>query len=126
MDRLGHRDRYLCDPAAIQAALQALPSIGGNNVTVTGHGDKGGPFTVQFTGSCANAVQPLLKASDPAVTVSEVSRGGNLPIDHHQRRDAVPLKSPMTSVANSQYGGYPGVNFLCYALPQSAPPFRPR
>ena len=41
--------------AAVQAALQALPTIGAGNVTVTGavSGGAGGTFTVTFGGSLA-------------------------------------------------------------------------
>lgn len=76
-------------PAAqLQAALNALPSIGGvgGSVTVTGGpGDETGstPYLVDFGGSLAGEDVPLLDSSikgliggTPAVEASEIAKGG--------------------------------------------------
>ena len=49
---------YNATAANIQAALQGLPNIGPNNVTVTGTNP--GPFTITFVGILAGANLPLL------------------------------------------------------------------
>ncbi|MBA4858068.1 hypothetical protein [Nocardia farcinica] len=68
-------------PTAVQAALEALPSIGEDNVTVTG--SAGGPYTVTFVGALAGMNLPLLVGTDnltggtnPGVTVVETQQGG--------------------------------------------------
>lgn len=64
----------------VQAALQALTSIGANNVTVSGAA--GGPYTVTFTGTLANQPITLLNATGnftggttPAITVAMTTPG---------------------------------------------------
>lgn len=46
---------------AIQAALQALGSIGFNNITVSG--PTNGPFTITFVNALGNAPQPMITAT---------------------------------------------------------------
>jgi hypothetical protein len=48
--------------AAVDAALEALASIGAGNVAVTG--DAGGPYTVTFGGALAGEALPLLVLSE--------------------------------------------------------------
>lgn len=67
--------------ATVQAALVALGSIGANNVSVSGNA--GGPWTVEFIGSKADASQALLTGSgagltggsSPAVAIARVQAG---------------------------------------------------
>lgn len=66
--------------ATLQAALEALPSIGAGNVDVIGTGN-GFPLAVavvQFTGALANSNQPLITSSRPGVLVRPVLDGGTL------------------------------------------------
>lgn len=60
--------------AQVQTALETV--LGAGNVVVTGS-TPGGPFEVRFTGTLANADQPLLVGGTPAsVTVTETQTGG--------------------------------------------------
>lgn len=45
---------YNASSAAVQAALEALPSVGAGNVTVTGSGTVSSPWEITFTGDLAN------------------------------------------------------------------------
>lgn len=71
---------YNANAAAIQAALEALPTIGAGNVLVTGTG----PYTITFAGDLAGfnvvtivADDALLTGgTDPAVTITVVTPGG--------------------------------------------------
>jgi hypothetical protein len=73
---------YNATAAAVQAALQALSNIGAGNVTVTGA--NGGPYSVTFTGTLANADVAQMTASgagltggtSPGVTVATTTAGG--------------------------------------------------
>jgi hypothetical protein len=66
---------------AVQTALRALASIGSGNVNVSG--SNGGPYTVEFVGSLANASQSLLTkdasgltgGSSPNVAIARVQAG---------------------------------------------------
>lgn len=67
--------------AAVQTALEALSTIGEDNVTVTG--SAGGPYTITFVGDLAELNLPLMTAADvltggtsPGVTVVETQAGG--------------------------------------------------
>lgn len=71
---------YNATAAAVQTALQALPSIGAGNVTVTG----AGPYTVTFAGTLANqnvaalsATGNLTGGTSPSVTVSTTTQGSS-------------------------------------------------
>lgn len=55
--------------AEVQAALEALTTIGTGNVTVTG--PDGGPFDVTFVGTLANVAVPLLVPDDSLLTPPE-------------------------------------------------------
>lgn len=66
--------------ATVQTALEALPSIGTGNVTVTGASS---PYAVEFVGDLAEMNLPLMVATHnltggtvPDVTVTEVQAGG--------------------------------------------------
>ena len=67
--------------SVVQAALQALSSIGASNALVTGAA--GGPYTVQLTGALGQADQAQMTAdgslltggSSPGVTVATVQNG---------------------------------------------------
>lgn len=67
--------------AAVQTALEALPSVGTGNVTVAGAA--GGPYTVTFQGSRAAENQPLLElavnsltgGTNPSVTIVQTTAG---------------------------------------------------
>lgn len=52
--------------AAVRAALEALPSIGVGNVTVTG--PAGGPYAVTFISSLASADQPMMTTDATLLT----------------------------------------------------------
>ncbi len=65
--------------SAIQAALEALATIGAGNVAVTGSG----PFTITFTGALAGKEQPLLEftnaltgGTSPTPSISGTTKGG--------------------------------------------------
>src|SRR5262249_28420363 len=76
---------YNASAATVQAALQALSSIGSGNAFVAG--GAGGPWTVRFGGALAGAYQPQLTASGAGLT------GGT---------------SPSVAVTTSQLGGDAG------------------
>ncbi len=57
---------YNVSAATLQTALRALTSINGANVTVTG--DAGGPFTITFIGTLADANQPAITANAASLT----------------------------------------------------------
>lgn len=65
--------------STVQTALEALPTIGVGNVTVSG--GAGGPYTVTFTGTLSNSDVPLLTATPTGgtgtVTPALVTQGGN-------------------------------------------------
>ena len=75
--------------AAIQTALQALPTIGAGNALVTGTG----PWTVSFAAGLAGENQPLIAlvrnnltgGTTPTLAVTEATRGG------YARYDLVPV-----------------------------------
>ncbi len=70
----GYTHWFTADPAAIQAALLALPGIPAGGVVVTN--PETGVYLVRFAGTLAATAQPTLTASDPAVTVvHDGSRG---------------------------------------------------
>lgn len=73
---------YNASAAAVQAALEALASIGAGNVSVSGAA--GGPYTVTFVGALANtnvaqltATGSLTGGSSPAVAVATTTAGGS-------------------------------------------------
>lgn len=66
--------------SAVQTALQALPTIGAGNATVSG--SAGGPYTVTFAGALADENVPALTATgtltggtSPGITVATVTPG---------------------------------------------------
>lgn len=72
---------YNASAAAVQAALEALSTVGEGNVTVTG--SAGGPYTVTFAGDLANTnvaqmttADSLSGGTDPAVAVATTTAGG--------------------------------------------------
>lgn len=67
---------FNANAAAIQSALQALPSIGVGNVTVTGGYTNG--FTVTFIGALAAANQPAITV--PVATVTNVGNQVNVTV----------------------------------------------
>jgi len=84
------------DAAAIQAALEALPSVGPGNVVVTGA--PGGPFDVGFQGALANTDLPQMTAAagvpaiDEVPTTATTADGGTADVDWYRfevRYDAV-------------------------------------
>jgi hypothetical protein len=72
---------YNASAVTVQTALRALASIGSGNVNVSG--SAGGPYTVEFVGSLANAAQSLLTknaagltgGSSPNVAIARVQAG---------------------------------------------------
>ena len=54
------------DGATLQTALRLLPTINGDNVTVTGDG----PYSVEFIGDLAGVAQPLMTADAAHLTVA--------------------------------------------------------
>jgi hypothetical protein len=54
------------DGATLQTALRLLPTINGDNVTVTGDG----PYAVEFIGDLAGVAQPLMTADAAHLTVA--------------------------------------------------------
>jgi hypothetical protein len=73
--------------AAIQAALEALPSLSAGDVTVTG--SAGGPYTVTFGGRLAGQNVAAMTASGsgftggstPGVTIATTTAGGGTAVD---------------------------------------------
>lgn len=61
---------YNCVAADVQTALQNLANIGAGNVTVAGNFVAG--FTITFTGTLANANQPMV-----TITANSLTFGGN-------------------------------------------------
>jgi hypothetical protein len=55
------------DGAAVELILEALPTVGAGNGTVTGAA--GGPYAVEFTGALAGLAQSLMTASAAGLTV---------------------------------------------------------
>jgi hypothetical protein len=81
--------RALADPAAVQAALEALASVGAGNVVVSGDGSTINPMVVGFRGTLGGSSQPLITATDPAVHVARRDVGGILPVLHCTRLGTV-------------------------------------
>ena len=64
----------------LQAALEALPSIGQGDVLVTDlSGTATGHYQVTFAGSLVNSVQPAITCANPAVSITQVAAGGEGP-----------------------------------------------
>jgi hypothetical protein len=77
---LGPKVTVTGDAPALQSALQALSAIGIGGVTVTDlSGIGSGKYQVAFVGANSNQSKSLITATDPAVSISEVSRGGVFP-----------------------------------------------
>lgn len=76
---------YNANAAAIQAALEALSTIGEGNVKVTGGPISSGVVTIEFQGDLAKmdvgalTVQSSLTGSTPAVAVAEATKGSGGP-----------------------------------------------
>lgn len=78
---------YNATAAAVQSALEALPSLSAGDVTVTG--SAGGPFTVTFGGSLAGTNVAAMTASGagltggstPGVTIATPTPGGGTATD---------------------------------------------
>lgn len=74
---------YNAAASAVQAALQALGSVGGGNVTCSGGPLPGTPVVMTFAGTLANQAVPMITPVDsaltggttPAVTVVETTPG---------------------------------------------------
>ncbi len=63
--------------AALQSALEALPSIGVGNVAVTDRsGDGTGTYEIKGVGTLTNKPFAVLASSDAAAVVSEITHGG--------------------------------------------------
>jgi len=75
---------YNATATAVQAALQALSSIGSGNVTVTA-APSGSGWEVRFTGALANSYQGVITGTgasltggtSPAVAITTISAGGD-------------------------------------------------
>lgn len=91
---------YNANAAAVQAALQALSTIGSDNATVTGGPGPGTPWAVTFVSSLAASDVPLMTAdgalltggATPAVGVAETTKGF-----HGGRRLIVDIPGAFTS-----------------------------
>jgi hypothetical protein len=77
---------YNATAAAVQSALEALPSVQAGDVTVTG--SAGGPYTLTFGGNYAGANVPAVTAtpsltggSTPGVTMATPTPGGGTATD---------------------------------------------
>lgn len=94
--------------ADIETALKALSNIGASDVSVTG--DDGGPWTVEFTGTLAEASQTLLSGdgsslAGQSVTVATTTQGA--PGDNHQATiTATQLLTATDPVGVYLSGGY--------------------
>lgn len=74
---------YNANSAAVEAALEALDSVGVDNVTVTGGPGPDTPYVVTFTGDLAGEDVPQMTATGsftggttPAITVTTNTEGG--------------------------------------------------
>ena len=64
---------------SLQNALEALPSIGPGNLTVLDvSGTGNGNYQITFAGNLVNVPQPVFTCTDPAIVITEVSKGGTL------------------------------------------------
>ena len=71
---------------SVQNALQALPSIGSGNVTVSGSGTAGSPFVVTFTGALTGTPASLLSVVGIATAAENVlvpSTGGDFNLTYN-------------------------------------------
>ena len=92
------------DAAAVDAALEALPSIGTGGVTCGGGALPGTPVTITFAGKNAARAQPLITVpvnsltggTTPAAAVAETTPGVNGTL-----RDA-PIGTPYVDTANGK------------------------
>lgn len=76
---------YNASASTVQAALQALSSIGSGNCSVTGGPGPATPYVVEFTGTLAHASQALITATpsltggtSPGITIVELQAGAAL------------------------------------------------
>lgn len=61
----------------LQAALQALSSIGSGNLTVTDNSNAGsGNYSCMFVGDLALSPQPMMTCGDSSIVITEVTMGG--------------------------------------------------
>ncbi len=109
---------YLVDPAALQSALQALPSIGAGNVVASVAAAGPGQYTIQFVGELANSAQALIASSDPAITIARTNPGAVVPTVSIDGGPAVPIFDWLWG-AKTPYS--PAALGL---LPQSAPQYQ--
>ena len=66
--------------SALQSALESLSNIGAGNVSVADQSTRGTSlYQVTFIGALTNQSEPLITCADPAVTIAEVTHGGNYP-----------------------------------------------
>ena len=115
---LGAGVRYLLDPSAVRSALEALPDVGVGNVTATGDGSAMTPVLVTMVGSLGGVTQPLMTASDAAVRVAEVARGGLLPSIRVNGGSPIPLPYSWMHY----YAGTSSMPGVYFGFPQAPPP----
>ena len=91
------------DPAAVRAALEALPNVGVGNVTVSGNASfvvvanrtiTPTPLAIGFVGTFAGRAVSLLVSSDPAFVIKRIAAGGNWPIVKKNGVALPPLSNP--------------------------------
>ncbi len=104
--------------AAVQAALTAgaTPVLAAGNVAVSG--PPSGPLSIHFQGTLAGSAQPLLTASDPAVTLVRSNPGGQSPTFTINGGPAIRLPSPVWGVSSLR------LPWIYYSLPQGGPTHR--
>jgi hypothetical protein len=110
--------RYLLDPSAVRAALEALPSVAPGDVEVAGDGSATNPIRVHFTGALGGVARALMTATptDGTLAISDYAVGGILPTI---RRDGVPVPMPR------ELAYYPkisrNIRTMFFAFPQPLP-----
>jgi hypothetical protein len=86
---------YNASAATVQAALRALSTIGGTNVTCTGGALPGTPVTCTFAGTLVNQTVPLITSNISGLTGGSptiaVANGGSAPQDVIQLSAGIPL-----------------------------------
>ncbi len=110
--------------AVLQAALQALSSIGSGGVNVLDPGQGSSPgrmgytqgiYGVTFSGSLAGAPQPMMTTTYDSVSIAEITAGGNAPTLSINGGDPIILGNWIWSEPS------PGLPYALSPLLQSAP-----
>ena len=92
-DGVGFGAAFLCDPAAVQSAIQALSTVQPQSVRVTAaDGHLAMPTSIEFINTMGGQTQPAITSSSPSVSIAHTP-GGVSPSMTINGGPPVPLKT---------------------------------